>query len=70
MIDFKNVKYSQLVEEACRKGKITLLEDIAEEVDPTLVNIVGKQFHTNEKKKKKSATYFVGDREIDVDPKF
>jgi hypothetical protein len=46
------------------------LEDIAEQVDPTLVNIVGKQFHTNEKKKKKSANCFVGDREIDVDPKF
>jgi hypothetical protein len=42
VIDFKNVKYSQLVEEATRKGKITLLEDIAEQLDPTLINIVGK----------------------------
>jgi hypothetical protein len=46
------------------------LEDIAESLDPTLVNIVGKQFMVNDKKKKKASTVFVGDREIDVDSKF
>ena len=70
MIDFKNVKYAALVEEACQKGKITLLEDIGEALDPTLANIVGKQFMTNEKKAKKSQTVYVGDREITVHKSF
>ena len=42
VIDFKNVKYASLIENACRKGKTALLEDIGEALDPTLVNIIGK----------------------------
>lgn len=55
-----------MVERACTKGKTALLEDIGEALDPTLINIISKNYIQVGKKKK----VMVGDREIDWNSKF
>lgn len=66
VIDFKDKKYTTLIERACSKGQIVLLEDIQEALDPTLNNIIAKNYITIGKKRK----VMIGDREIDWNPKF
>jgi len=66
VIDFKDKKYVTLIERACQNGKTVLLEDIQEALDPTLNNIVSKNYITLGKKRK----VMVGDRELDWHPKF
>jgi dynein heavy chain len=66
-IDFKNAKYGTLIERAVSNGKTTLLEDVGESLDPTLVNILSKNYFGPNAKKRKVQ---VGDREIDWAPKF
>lgn len=65
-IDYKNKDYPMLIERACIKGKTALLEDIGESIDPTLINIISKNYIQVGKKKK----VMVGDREIDWNSKF
>lgn len=66
IIDFKDKKYVTMIQQACSKGKTVLLEDIQEALDPTLNNIVSKNYITIGKKKK----VMVGDLELDWNPKF
>jgi len=66
VIDFKNKTYGTQLERACTKGQACLLEDMGEELDPTLCNIVAKNYITIGKKRK----VMIGDREIDWHPKF
>lgn len=65
-VDFKDKKYVSMIEKGCGKGQTMLLEDIQEELDPTLKDIISKNYVTIGKKRK----VMVGDRELDWNPKF
>lgn len=60
-IDFKDKDYPAKIERACVKGQTVILQDIGEELDPTLVNIIAKAYITIGRKRK----VMVGDRELD-----
>jgi len=65
-IDFKDKDYPAKIEKACVKGQTVILQDIGEELDPTLVNIIAKAYIQIGRKKK----VMVGDRELDWNSKF
>jgi len=64
--DFKDTKYLKKIEEAVMKGYTVLLQDVGEEIDPTLDNVLNGSLIQAGKK----AYVKFGEKEIEYNRKF